>query len=133
MSTSIINGSNPTILALDDDFDIISIIRQLLQRRGFNVFGFTEPSLALEHFKMNCNSYDLVLSDVRMPGMNGFDFITKIREINSKVIVLLMTAFDSTDFEFTSALHNNKANGFLQKPFTERELIKVVKTHLNTI
>jgi DNA-binding NtrC family response regulator len=119
-----INGSNPTILALDDDFDIISIIRQLLQRRGFNVFGFTEPSLALEHFKMNCNSYDLVLSDVRMPGMNGFDFITKIREIDSKVIVLLMTAFDRSDFEFFSTLHNNKANGFFTKTFYRKRIDK---------
>jgi PleD family two-component response regulator len=77
LSTPSINPSTAAILALDDGLDIISTIQQSLQRRGFNVFGFTEPSLELEHFKMNCNSYDQVLSDVRMPGMNGFDFITK--------------------------------------------------------
>ena len=69
--------------------------------------------------------------------MNGFDFITKIREINSKVIVLLMTAFDRSDFEsFFSRYYIIiiiKPMGFLQKPFTERELIKVVKTYLNKI
>jgi hypothetical protein len=74
--------------------------------------------------------------------MNGFDFITRdiIREINSKVIVLLMTAFDRSDFEFFSRHYIIiiiiiiiKPMGFLQKPFTERELIKVVKTYLNKI
>jgi hypothetical protein len=50
--------------------------------------------------------------------------------MNSKVIVLLMTAFDSTDFEFTSPLHNNKANGFLQKPVSIKDLVKSVQGHI---
>ena len=59
--------------------------------------------------------------------MNGFDFITKIREINSKVIVLLMTEFDRSDFEFFfSTLHNNnnKANGFFTKTFYRKRIDK---------
>ena len=52
------------------------------------------PLLALEHFKINCNIYHIILSDVRMPGMNGFEFVKMLKEINPKVIVLFMSAFD---------------------------------------
>jgi len=46
---------------------------------SFNVFGFTNPVLALEHFRMNAKYYHLVISDVRMPTMNGFEFIKKVK------------------------------------------------------
>ena len=52
----------------DHDFDIIVIIKSVLQKQGFVVFAFTDPYLALEHFKINANDYGLVISDVRMPG-----------------------------------------------------------------
>jgi DNA-binding response OmpR family regulator len=124
-----------TILALDDDNDILSYIRQFLQKHSFNVFGFTDPLLALEHFKINFNIYDLILSDVRMPGMNGFEFIKILREINPKVIVLLMSAFDSSDYKSSGLSQDNKgttkAVGFLQKPFTGRELIKTINLYLD--
>ena len=124
-----------TILALDDDFDILSYIRQFLQKHSFKVFGFTDPLLALEHFKINCNIYDIILSDVRMPGMNGFEFVKMIKEINPKVIVLLMSAFDSGDYENSELSQNNNrtaiVDGFLQKPFTGGELIKSINFHLD--
>jgi DNA-binding response OmpR family regulator len=128
-----------TILAVDDDFDILSYIRQFLQKHSFNVFGFTDPLLALEHFKINCNIYDMILSDVRMPGMNGFEFVKMLREINPKVIVLLMSAFDSTDYKSLGLSQDDDNNnngtttvdGFLQKPFTGRELINSINFHFD--
>lgn len=56
------------ILVLDDDFDLASLIKQILQKDGFkNVFAFTDPLLALEHFKINYKDYSLIVSDIRMP------------------------------------------------------------------
>ena len=49
----------------------------------------------------------MILSDVRMPGMNGFEFVKMLREINSKVIVLLMSAFDSTDYKSLGLSQDN--------------------------
>ena len=60
-----------SILVLDDDFDINNIVKLALRNHGYNVFGFTDPLLALEHFKSNHSTYSLVLSDLRMPVMNG--------------------------------------------------------------
>ncbi|MGA7042759.1 MAG: response regulator, partial [Nitrososphaeraceae archaeon] len=92
------------ILVLDDDFDIVSIIKISLQKRRFNVFAFTDPFLALEHFELNSKDYGLVLSDVRMPGMPGFEFIRRVREMEPNVKILLMSAFEISDSEFSRAL-----------------------------
>ena len=63
------------VLFLDDDFDIVTIFKQGLEKRGFEIFGFTDPLLALEHFRLNFEKYGLVISDLRMPEMNGYEFI----------------------------------------------------------
>jgi DNA-binding response OmpR family regulator len=114
---------------LDDDFDINTLIKIALQKQGYNVFGFTDPLLALEHFKINHFTYSIVISDLRMLGMNGFEFIRKIRTINSKIKVLPMTAFEINDSEFTRVLPKLKINGFVQKLISMRSLVKAVKSY----
>jgi len=116
------------ILVLDDDFDIVSIIKISLQKRRFNVFAFTDPFLALEHFGLNSKNYGLVLSDVRMPGMPGFEFVRKVREIEPNVKILLMSAFEISDLEFSRALPSDtKIDGFVQKPVSPKELVRVIE------
>jgi DNA-binding NtrC family response regulator len=61
-------------LIVDDELDIVESIKIWLQKRGFVVHGFTNPLLALEYFKNNCNSIDIVLSDIRMPQMVDMSF-----------------------------------------------------------
>jgi DNA-binding NtrC family response regulator len=68
---------NTLIQVVDDEFDIVNVIRIYLQKKGLNALGFTDPLLALEHFRINCKNYSVVISDVRMPGMNGFEFVRK--------------------------------------------------------
>ena len=119
------------ILVLDDDFDIVSIIKISLQKRRFNVFAFTDPFLALEHFELNSKDYGLVLSDVRMPGMPGFEFIRRVREMEPNVKILLMSAFEVSDSEFSRALPAAiKIDGFVQKPVSPKELVKIIKDTL---
>jgi CheY-like chemotaxis protein len=72
------NDSNRSILVLDDEIDITSIIEQSLQGLGFRVSAFTDPVVALEYFKLNFkHSCNIVISDIRMPGMNGYEFAKK--------------------------------------------------------
>jgi DNA-binding NtrC family response regulator len=130
--TNTTDGEHNNILVLDDELDITTVIITSLRKNGFNVFGFTNPFLALEHFQMNFKGYSIILSDLRMPGMNGFEFVKKSREIKPEVKVLLMTAFDiSTNIvseEFLSA----KVNGFIQKPFSNKELNSIIQKHIST-
>ena len=116
------------ILVLDDDFDIVSLIKILLQKSHFNVFAFTDPFLALEHFELNSKDYGLVLSDVRMPGMPGFEFVRKVRKIEPNVKILLMSAFEISDLEFSRALPSDtKIDGFVQKPVSPKELVRLIE------
>ena len=89
-----------SILVLDDYPDIGNIFKLGLQRKfGSDVFAFTDPFLALEHFKLNSERYGLVISDVRMPAMHGYEFVTKVKQINPDVKVCLMSAFEINDLE----------------------------------
>ena len=103
-SAKSISKETDWILIVDDEFDIISIFKQGLGIKGFVVFGFTEPALALEHFQINHEKYCLVISDCRMPGINGYEFVKKVKEIRPEIVVYLMTAFEINDVEFERLL-----------------------------
>jgi DNA-binding response OmpR family regulator len=120
--------NNKSILVLDDELDIVSLIKQALHRHGFRyIFAFTEPSLALEHFQINSKNYDLVISDIRMPGMTGFEFIRRVKALNPEVKIIFMTAFDINDIEFSKVLPSSiKIDDFIRKPFLPKELLKLI-------
>jgi DNA-binding NtrC family response regulator len=109
---------NKYILAVDDDSDIVTLIEQALQRHGFKVSAFTDPTMALEDFKVNCKDCSLILSDIRMPGINGYEFVKKTKEIDKQVKIILMSAFEINDREFHNLLPDIKVDAFLQKPFS---------------
>ena len=120
-----------SILVLDDDFDITTLIKFALQRHGYNVFGFTDPFLALEHFKINHSTYSLVISDLRMPSMSGFQFIQNIKLIRPKINVLLMSAFDVIgDSEFSTHSSKYEIDGFLQKPISIKKLNSIIQSYM---
>ena len=120
-----------SILLVDDEFDITTVLRQGLEKQGFRVFGFTDPLLALEHFQINSDQYGLVISDLRMPAMNGYEFIKNIKKIKPEVQIFLMTAFEIDDKEFRRLLQSVKIDEFIQKPISIRNLSGIVKKHIN--
>ena len=96
---------NDLLLVVDDDYDIASLIKIDLEKIGLSVSSFTDPSLALEEFSKKPSEYELVISDIRMPSMNGYEFIKQVKKINPKVNVVLMTAFEIEDRSFTVSCH----------------------------
>jgi DNA-binding NtrC family response regulator len=122
-----------SIMIVDDEIDIATFMKLSLQMCGFNVDSFTDPFLALEHFHLNSKDYTIVISDIRMPGINGFEFVRKIREVKPKIKVLLMTAFDINTTVFSEELLATKVNGFIQKPISLKILNSEVKKHTNGI
>ena len=122
--------SKPSVLILDDDLEIVTLMKMGLQHNSFNVFGFTDPSLALEHFRLNAANYGLVISDIRMPQMNGFEFIKKVKEIKPEIKVFLMTAFEINDIEFRRVLPSTRIDEFIQKPISIERLNTLVRTHV---
>ncbi len=84
--------------------------------------SFTNPEEALQSFKSHADSYCLVLSDVRMPEISGIQLAKKAKETNPDVKVVLMTAFEIKDDEFSKVFPSTQVDGFVQKPVGIREL-----------
>jgi DNA-binding NtrC family response regulator len=120
------NRIDTKILVVDDEQDIVNLIRESLHLHRFKVSTFTEPSAALEHFISHSKDYDIVISDIRMPGMNGYEFVKHVKERNPKIKVILMTAFEIDNKEFHNVLSDIKVDAFLQKPFSIRQLNDLV-------
>jgi len=119
------------ILILDDEFDITFSFKHGLEDKGFHVFGFTEALLALDHFRMNSEQYGLVISDIRMPVVNGYEFIKKIKDIKPLVKVFLMTAFRIDDIEYGRELQDVKVDEIIQKPILLEDFTSAVSKHIN--
>jgi two-component SAPR family response regulator len=97
-----------------------------LQENGYSVNAFTNPILALEHLVNNPNRYELVISDYRMPYLNGCEFGTKVKELNGIIKVILISAYDSIED------NNNKFNfEFHRKPVTLQKFLNIVDVSLN--
>jgi DNA-binding NtrC family response regulator len=105
--------------------DIVVIFRQALSMHGYTVYGFTDPTLALEHFKTNAKDYALVISDVRMPQMDGFELAANVKAIKPDTKIVLMSAFEVTDLEFS--MSPVEASDFLRKPVDIKTLVQKVR------
>ena len=68
------------ILIVDDDCEIVLIIKISLEKAGLSVSSFTDPLMALETFRQTPSDYDLVISDIRMPHLNGYELVQQIKK-----------------------------------------------------
>jgi DNA-binding NtrC family response regulator len=110
------------LLVVDDDPDIVQVLKMGLLKNGFLVNAFTNPEEALQSFKSDAETYCLMLSDIRMPGLSGMQLARKVKEINSGVKVVLMTSFEIRDSEFSKVFPSTQVDGFVQKPIGIRDL-----------
>jgi len=114
-----------SILIVDDELDIVAIFRHALHKQGYRVFGFTDPLLALEHFKLNAEEYHLLIVDIRMPSMNGFELATRIKSIKPETKIIFMSAFEMRDFEIGRS--SLIIRDFIRKPVDIDTLLQKVK------
>jgi DNA-binding NtrC family response regulator len=126
------NKSRKIVAIIDDELDITMLFRDAIREtRGISIFTFTDPIMALEHFKINRKDYVLIVSDLRMPGIDGIELIKRIKELNPLVRTVLMTAFELDDELFQQYADKEIINGFLQKPILLKDLVKEVDNQLH--
>jgi DNA-binding NtrC family response regulator len=124
-------SSSRLVAIIDDEVDITVLLRDALRRiRGISIFTFTDPTMALEHFKINRKDYGLIVSDLRMPGINGIELLKRIKELNPLVRTVLMTAFEFDDELLQQYAEKQIINGFLQKPILLKDLVEEVDNQL---
>jgi two-component system cell cycle response regulator CpdR len=115
------------IIVVDDESDLAFLYKQFIKGLGFDVVSFTDSLLAFEHFRQNIDRYCLLITDLRMPGMNGIELANKIREVNKTVKIFLVTAFATEDLENRRDFKAAKVDRIIQKPLKLSKLKEIIK------
>ena len=119
------------LLIVDDEPDITSVLRRGLEQYGFAVDTFNDAVETLSHFKVGY--YDLLLLDISMPKMNGFELYNEMAKIDNKVKVCFMTAFEMYRDEFKRLFPKLSLNCFANKPISIKTLANLLKMELEVI
>ena len=113
------------VLLVDDEPDLNLAVKIVLEENGFQVDTFTDPLLALENFRKEAGMYDLLMLDIKMPNMNGFELYKQIKKIDDKVKVCFLTAGEMDYEQFRKELFPAlDKNCYIQKPIDTEMLIR---------
>ena len=119
------------IMLIDDDPSISFLFTQYLQSAGMVVESFTDPEKALTHFiESEYRHYDLVITDIRMSSLNGFELYQQLKSLDPNLRVIFVTALDIAH-EITTLLPEVKLSQFIIKPVNPNVLINSVKQQAN--
>ena len=122
---------NKRILLVDDEHDINLTVRLILEEKGFKVDSFTDASQALENF--TAGVYDLVILDVKLPGIDGFSLHEKIKKLDDKARICFLTAADKAYYEILKKHYPSiKENCVIYKPVDNESLLELIKSVLWT-
>jgi DNA-binding NtrC family response regulator len=114
------------VAVIDDEKDIVELFSEALKAKGFNVRGFDDPVTALEHLYAHHSEYLTVLTDVRMPGIDGLHLAKLIHQMDSEVRVIFMSAFEIYD----DRIKETQIDEFIKKPIHIAELVNVIRNNL---
>jgi DNA-binding response OmpR family regulator len=121
-------GGKRRILVIDNDSDICTVYQMVLQDEGYDCNSYTDSVKALQEFK--AGSYDLILLDLKMPRLSGFDLCKKIREFDKIVKIFFVTGSSSQAF-FEKITQDQdpllKDIDYIQKPIANHELVSVIR------
>jgi len=128
-------------MVVDDEKDILRVIKRDLgsgrnnnnYETNFLVDAFSSSELALDAIEHHpANYYDLVLTDIRMPKMNGFELYRRIKEKNPSMKIAFITAFEINKEEFSKVLPSIDVKDFIIKPISMANLIRKLKSMIDT-
>ena len=115
------------ILIVDDESDICIALKEVLEGNGFNVDTFIDPTLVLENFKSNM--YDLLILDIKMPVMNGFQLYAQMKKIDPNIKAFFLTALtDLQEYDVfkKEVFPKEGERHFIQKPIENEEILERV-------
>jgi CheY-like chemotaxis protein len=123
-------GGTERILLVDDETEIVLMEKEMLERLGYAVTAFSSSAEALAHFKIDPDAFDLVITDMAMPGMSGDKLAARLRKIRPGIPMVICTGF-------SLMMDRDKAgslgfNGFLYKPVVMNDLAMTIRGILDT-
>jgi DNA-binding NtrC family response regulator len=123
-------ATNKKIVSIvDDEIDITVLFENAIcaDITGISVVSFNDPGIALEHISKNKHGYALVISDMRMPNMDGLALLNKVKELNPKVRTMLVSAYDFHNNPiFEKYLQKGIIDSFTEKPIKINRLCQKV-------
>lgn len=123
----------PRIMIVDDESDILSVIKRGLESKNdFMVDIFSKADDAIENFQNHPpNYYDLVITDIRMPKVNGFELYRRIKDTNPNMKIAFITAFEINKEEFSKVIPSVDVTHFISKPVSISKLREKIKSILD--
>ena len=110
-----------SILLIDDDQDVNITLKKFLEEKGYNILAFSNPIESLKSFRKNF--YNVIILDIKMPQMNGFEFYNKVREIDDKSKICFLTAGEPSTYNYFETMNKNI---YIKKPIENEELLKAI-------
>jgi CheY-like chemotaxis protein len=119
-------------MVIDDEKDILAVLKAGLESKGgFSVDVFSNGEDALQAFaSRQPDHYSLVLTDIRMPKMNGFELYRRLKDKNPSVPIAFITAFEINEDEFSKVMPSIKVKDFIKKPIKIPDLVERLKAIL---
>jgi two-component system response regulator PilR (NtrC family) len=113
-----------SILVVDDELSMREFLKILLEKEGYEVFTASDAASAVDIIQKQ--DFDIVVSDIKMPGMSGLSLLEKIKEINNSIPVIMITAYASPENAVVAM--RSGAFDYITKPFKVDEIIKIIKS-----
>lgn len=107
------------ILVVDDEVGMCDFLRYLLEGEGYEVDDANSAAESLD--KLAENAYDLVLADIKMPGMDGLEMLRQIKQLDENTVVIVMTGYSSLETAIKAIKYN--AHNYLTKPFDDPDAV----------
>ncbi|TVP41304.1 putative signal transduction response regulator, reiver domain [Candidatus Nitrosocosmicus arcticus] len=121
------NNNQNRLMIVDDETDLLFVYKKALELTGMEIFTFDSPDLAFKEFIENSEKYSLLLTDMRMPSMNGYELINKVKAIRPEIKIILISAYNITQDEINRNLDpTSKIDGLICKPIGLERLREII-------
>ena len=117
-----------TLMAVDDEFDITFTLKKILEQSGFSLDIYNDPTTALSNYKPDY--YDLILLDVKMPRMNGFELYQEIKKKDKNVKACFVTAHEMYYESLKKEFPKVDVGCLIRKPIDIDELVERIRQEL---
>lgn len=116
------------VLVVDDEGLVKEYLEEVMRRQGYRSASFTDPAEALIFFQMNSTKIDLVVADIRMPEISGYDLAKEMMKVNPQIPIILISAY----FPSLKAVQETpNVKRVLSKPLSTKLLLEAVETEIN--
>lgn len=119
---------NPTILYIDDDLSSLLLVKEQLRSSDINVITESNGKLGITTYLELKDEIDLVILDVHMPHINGYDLLLSIRKDNSKIPIIMVTA--TSFIENKDIILKLGASEYLVKPISQKDMLRIIKKYI---